>query len=113
MKKEKKPQNDKSRKLLFTALYWLIGIAIILGLPQIMVSIQTKQIPYSQFKEMLKDGRVLEVRLGEDEIKGLMFTGPKKDLEKLKKTIAKMEAEKAPKEKSPASTSLILAQSPA
>ncbi len=99
--KEKKPQDNRNRKLLFTAIYWLIGIIIILGLPQLLVTIQTKQIPYSEFKQMLKDGRILEVRLGEDEIRGLMFTGPKKDLAILKKTLAEVEEEQATKEKSP------------
>ncbi len=100
-KKEKGPSNNKNKKLVFTAIYWLIGIALILVLPQLLVSIQTKQIPYSQFKEMLKSGRVLEVRLGEDEIRGIMFTGPDKDLAVLKKTIERMMEERAPREKSP------------
>ena len=101
MNKEKKTQNNKNRKLLFTAIYWLIGIAIILVLPQLLVSVQTEQIPYSQFKEMLKEGRILEVRLGEDEIKGIMFTGLQKDIERLKKIIAEMEQEGRVREKSP------------
>ncbi len=99
--KDKKPQDNKRRKLLFTAVYWLIGIILILGLPQFLVSIQTKQIPYSEFKKMLRAGRILEVRLSEDEIRGLMFTGPEKDLAELKKILAQVEKEQASGKESP------------
>ncbi len=90
MKKEQKEQKDK-KKLLFTAVYWLLGILVIMILPQILLSIQTRQIPYSQFKELLKQGRILEVRLTEDEIRGIMFNGSEKELKELKRQIQKIE----------------------
>jgi len=76
---------------LFTAAYWIIGILVILGLPQILLTIQTKQIPYSEFKELLRQERVLEIRLAEDEIKGIMFTGSEKGLNELRRRIQEIE----------------------
>ncbi len=99
MKKEKKKPQDK-KKLLFTAIYWLLGILIIMVLPQILLTVQTSQIPYSQFKELLKQGRILEVRLTEDEIRGIMFTGSEKELKELKRQIEQIE-EQPPKAKGP------------
>ncbi len=100
MKQEKKPP-DKKKKLIFSGIYWLIGILVILVLPELLVSMQTKNIPYSDFKEMLRQGRILEVRLTEDEIKGIMFTGTKKELENLKILIEQMEQETSAKTKTP------------
>ncbi len=86
MNQEKRP-GDKKKRILFSSIYWLIGILVIMFLPQILVSIQTKQIPYSEFKEYLRQGRILEVKLTEDEIRGIVFVGPKKELRILKETI--------------------------
>lgn len=91
MKQEKEQKNKK--KLLFTSIYWLLGILIIMVIPQILVTIQTRQIPYSQFKEFLRQGRILEVRLTEDEIKGIMFSGSEKELNELKRHIREIEAQ--------------------
>ena len=89
MKQEKEQKNKK--KLLFTSIYWLLGILIIMVLPQILVSIQTRQIPYSQFKELLRQGRVLEARLTESEIRGIMFNGSVKELKEIKRHIQEIE----------------------
>ncbi len=91
MKQEKKEQKNK-KKLLFTAAYWLLGLIIIMVLPQILLTIQTKQIPYSQFKDLLRQGRILEIRLTEDEIRGIMFTGSEKELKELKTHIQEIES---------------------
>ncbi len=89
MKQEKKQKNKK--KLLFTSIYWLLGILIIMVLPQILVTMQTRQIPYSQFKELLRQGRILEARLTEGEIKGIMFNGSVKELKEIKRHIQEVE----------------------
>ncbi len=95
MNTDKEQKNKK--KVLFTAAYWIIGLLVIMVLPQLLVSMQTKHIPYSEFKDLLRQGRILEVRLGEDEIRGIMFNGSEKDLKELKKKIQEIESRPPPR----------------
>jgi len=81
----------EKRKLIFSALYWLIGLALILGLPQLMVHLQTKEIPYAQFKYLVKEQRVLFASINKNEIKGLAYTGPIDGLERLRDSIRRIE----------------------
>ncbi len=88
----KKPEQDnKKKKLVFTSLYWIAGLILILVLPQLLISMQTRKIPYSQFKTYLRQGRVLEVRLDETEITGLIFTGTEKELNALRKELEQID----------------------
>ncbi len=72
--------DKKHRRILFSTAYWIIGLFLIFGLPQLWLHIQTRQISYAEFKSMVRQGRVLEVRMSQNEVKGLMFSGPAKDL---------------------------------
>ncbi|OCC15892.1 Cell division protein FtsH [Dissulfuribacter thermophilus] len=81
----------EKRKLIFSTLYWLIGLALILGLPQLMVHLQTKEIPYAQFKYLVKEQRVLFASINKNEIKGLAYTGPIGGLERLRDSIRRIE----------------------
>ncbi len=68
------------KKLIFSAAYWIIGLLLILVLPQLWLHFQTKEISYSTFKSLVKEGRVLGVQVEPDEIKGIYFNGPEKEL---------------------------------
>ncbi len=72
------------RKLLFSAAYWIIGLLLIFGLPQLWLHIQTKELSYSAFKNLVKEGRVLGVQIKPDEIRGIYYSGPKKKLPEIK-----------------------------
>ncbi len=79
---------DKNRRrLIFSAAYWLIGLILIFGLPQLWLHMQTKEITYAEFKAMVRAGRVLKIQMNQDEIKGLLYTGPEKDLPALRETL--------------------------
>ncbi len=78
------------RKLLFSAIYWIIGLLLIFGLPQLWLHMQTKELSYSTFKGLVKDGRVLGVQVKPDEIRGIYFRGPAKDLPKVKDEFQKI-----------------------
>ncbi len=76
--------DKKHRRLLFSAAYWIIGLFLIFGLPHLWLQIQTRQISYAEFKSMVREDRILEIHMSQDQIKGLMYTGPKKDLPTLR-----------------------------
>ena len=76
--------DKKHRHLIFSAAYWIIGLILIFGLPQLWLHIQIRQVSYSEFKSMLKAGRILKVQMDQKEIKGLMYLGPEKDLPALR-----------------------------
>lgn len=54
---------------------------LVFWLPQFIADMKVKDIPYSTFKNLLHENRLLMVNLGTDSIKGIMFTGPAKDLD--------------------------------
>ncbi len=87
--------DKKRRKLIFSAIYWTIGLALIFGLPQLWLHMQTKEVSYSCFKHMLREGRVLEVRMDQEKIKGILYTGRINGLQSLKAKIQDMRQEKA------------------
>jgi len=87
--------DKKRRKLIFSAIYWTIGLALIFGLPQLWLHIQTKEVSYSSFKHMLREGRVLEVRMDQEKIKGILYTGRINDLQSLKSRIQDLGQKKA------------------
>jgi cell division protease FtsH len=66
------------RRLIFHAIYWIVGLLLIFGMPQLWLHIQTRELSYAQFKSMVRQGRVLEVRLDQDEVRGLLYAGPEK-----------------------------------
>ena len=77
----------KNRRLLFTTLYWVIGLAIIFGLPRFWVSLHTRTITYSSFKGYVRQDRILYAALNPQEIKGVIFTGPKDAIPKIRKIL--------------------------
>ncbi len=64
-----------------------MGLIVIFAMPQLWLHMQTRQISYSEFKSMIRANRVLEVQLDQDQVQGLMYTGPEKDIPKLKQEL--------------------------
>ncbi|UKL13952.1 ATP-dependent zinc metalloprotease FtsH [Dissulfurimicrobium hydrothermale] len=82
---------DKDRKkLIFHAIYWIIGLIIIFGLPHLWLSLQTEVIPYGQFKDLVKQGRILKITIDQSEIKGLLYKGPAVELPDIKEKLKKL-----------------------
>ncbi len=86
---------EKNKKWLFHAAYWLIGLLLIFGLPQMWVNFQTKELPYSQFKVFIREGRILKAKLKPTEITGILFQGSASKIVELKEMLAGLEAEPA------------------
>ncbi len=81
----------EKKKVVFTTLYWIIGLVLILGLPQLILHFQTKEIPYAQFKHLVKDGRILYALINKNEVKGLAYMGPKERLSGLREKMRQIE----------------------
>jgi len=77
----------KRKKLVFSSLYWIIGLLLILGLPQLIIHLQTKEISYAQLKRLVEEGRTLYILLDKEQIRGLAYTGPSKRLSELKDAV--------------------------
>ncbi len=89
MKNYKIPK--EKRKIIFSALYWIIGLGVIFILPQFLLNLQTKEIPYAQFKRLVEERRILYALISKEEIKGLLYNGPREGLEALHETLSSME----------------------
>ena len=83
--------DKKQRKLIFSAIYWIVGIALIFGMPQLWVHMQTREISYAHFKSLLRDGRVLEIRMNREELRGILFTGRAGGMETVKAELHDLE----------------------
>jgi len=81
----------KNRRLLFSAAYWIVGLALIFLLPQLWLQMQTREISYYLFKTMLREGRILEVRMDQENISGIMYTGPLKNIDELRRQMELMD----------------------
>jgi cell division protease FtsH len=82
---------DKDRKkLIFHAIYWIVGLVIIFGLPHLWLSLQTEVIPYGQFKDLVKQGRILKITIDQNEIKGLFYKGPAVEIPDIKERLKKL-----------------------
>jgi len=83
---------DKGRRrLVFSAIYWIIGLILILSLPTLWLHMQTREVSYAQFKNMLREGKVLEVRMDQKEIRGILYTGRAAGLSRLRAKLQEME----------------------
>ena len=83
---------DKGRRrLVFSAIYWIIGLILILSLPTLWLHMQTREVSYAQFKNMLREGKVLEVRMDQKEIRGILYIGRAAGLSRLRAKLQEME----------------------
>jgi cell division protease FtsH len=58
-----------------TAIWWVLGALLLLALAQVyFLSPSGRQIPYSEFKGLLRSGQVVEVAVGETTIRGQLKT---------------------------------------
>jgi cell division protease FtsH len=55
---------------------------------------QTREISYAQFKQMLREGRTLEIRMDQEEIRGILYTGREAGLQRLQAKLQGLEQEK-------------------
>jgi len=81
----------KNRNILFHLIFWSIGLFIIFIVPQALLSLQTKDLTYSEFKSALKDGYILKAQISQDNITGLLFIGKPENLQNVKKTILEIQ----------------------
>jgi len=52
---------------------------------------QTREVSYAQFKNMLREGKVLEVRMDQKEIRGILYIGRAAGLSRLRAKLQEME----------------------
>ncbi len=82
----KKPE----KKVVIAILYWILGLLLVMGMPQLLLYLQTRNISYSEFKVLLRQGRVLEVRLGPETLQGIAFTGTDKNVDAIREQVARI-----------------------
>lgn len=80
----------KNQKFIFHLSFWAIGIFLIFIVPQIIVSANTRELSYSEFKTALKNGYILKAQVSQDTITGLIFTGQPENLEKTRQSILEL-----------------------
>jgi cell division protease FtsH len=86
---------DKGRRrLIFSAIYWIVGLILIFSLPNLWLHMQTREVSYAQFKQMLREGKTLEIRMDQEEIRGILYTGRAAGLQRLQVKLQKLEQEK-------------------
>jgi len=82
---------DKDRhRLIFHGIYWAVGLLIIFGLPHIWLQMQTREISYAHFKDLVRAGRVLDLRLEKDRLTGLAFTGSEAELRGIEERLTRI-----------------------
>ncbi len=74
------------------AVYWLGGLLLLLILPSLLFQMETREVEYSEFKQALKEGRILEARVDKELITGLMFTGPAADAPRIRELYGRVRA---------------------
>jgi cell division protease FtsH len=77
----------KNQKFIFHLIFWSIGLFIIFIIPQMLLSLQTKELTYSEFKSSLKEGHILKAQISQDNITGLLFVGKPENLPKIKESL--------------------------
>ena len=63
---------------------------MVMGMPQILLHLQTRNISYSEFKVLLRQGRVIEVRLSPETVQGIAFTGTEKNIDAIREQVARI-----------------------
>jgi cell division protease FtsH len=86
--------DKKQRRLIFSAIYWIVGLILIFSLPNLWIHMQTREISYAQFKRMLRLGRILEIRMDKEEIRGILYTGHETGLHRLQARLQELKQEK-------------------
>lgn len=80
------------KKVFFHAAYWAIGLIVIFILPQLWLHVQTRDVPYAEFKRLVREGKILAMTMSPDEIKGILYAGPPEGLPPLREEIGKLDA---------------------
>ncbi len=81
---------QKPKRFAFSAIYWLLGLAVLLLLPNLLLQFQAKEVEYSEFKAAVKEGRVIEARLDKEVITGIMYTGPPEEAGKIRELYSRV-----------------------
>ncbi|RMF68195.1 MAG: hypothetical protein D6743_03725, partial [Calditrichaeota bacterium] len=64
------------KKLSFSFWYILVAFLIMYLIQSMMVQQNVKQIPYSEFKQLLRKGQIKECKVSPDKIVGVMLQPP-------------------------------------
>jgi cell division protease FtsH len=67
--------DDRQKRTTFSLGYILIALVVIFGLQFLMTRGNTREIPYSEFKQMVEKGQVKEVVITTTDIRGLQTVG--------------------------------------
>ena len=79
------PQKDSSqRKVHFSFWYFMLALLLISWLQGYMAEPQRERVPYSQFKQWVREGRVENVVLGPEKIRGEVKSDKESEKEKVK-----------------------------
>ena len=61
-------------------MWWGLGILLVFGLAQLYyLAPAGRQLPYSEFKRLLKDGAIAEVFIGDQVLRGTLKQAPQGD----------------------------------
>jgi len=77
-----KPEHKRT---IFSIVYWIVGLLLLIYLPKILVRLHMQDITYGSFKRLLHEGRLLQVRISEHEIRGVYYAGPAEKAEEVRK----------------------------
>jgi cell division protease FtsH len=72
--KENPPSDPKQRQVRFSILYVLLALLLVTTLHDVFIASQVETIPYSQFKELVRQGNVKNVVLEAERIRGSYAT---------------------------------------
>jgi cell division protease FtsH len=72
---EPRMNDDRQKRTTFSLGYILIALVVIFGLQFLMTRGTTREIPYSEFKQMVEKGQVKEVVITSTDIRGLQAVG--------------------------------------
>lgn len=73
--KQNRPAPKKERKVNFSIWYFIFAFLAMVIFESIMMRRQTDQLPYSKFKELLIQDRLIECYISPEKIEGLYFSG--------------------------------------
>lgn len=72
--RRKPPDNVTKRKLNFSIWYILLAFLIMYLIQSLLIREDVQKIPYSKFKQLLRDGKIKECTVSPEKIAGIMIT---------------------------------------
>ena len=89
-----RPKKDK--KVQFSIYYVMFAILSLFVFDTFFMKTQVEHVPYSQFKQFLKEGRVLRCVLSSESIEGIYFPGESNELDNIRSDLQNFRIENQP-----------------